>query len=81
MKIKTLIKKLEECYSEKQKDFWCELPKKLAPDILLYLRKCEEYEKTIKEIEKLLSKALDVDETDCEESFDLLYEALEKCEV
>ena len=26
MRLKTLIKKIEECYSERQQAFWCEIP-------------------------------------------------------
>ena len=41
MRLKTLIKKLEECYSEKQQAFWCEIPDELAPWILKYLKELE----------------------------------------
>lgn len=41
----------------------------------------DKLKKTLTEIKQLLEDALDTDKTSAEQSFDCLYEALEKCEV
>lgn len=43
MKLKTLIKKIEECYSEREQDFWCEIPAGLDIWILKYLKEYQNW--------------------------------------